>query len=50
MLKLGVIGTNIITDQMLDAAKATGKYESDKSFYNITNYTHISIIRRFHFC
>ena len=27
MLKLGVIGTNIITDQMLDAAKATGKYE-----------------------
>ena len=27
MLKLGVIGTNIITDQMLDAAKTTGKYE-----------------------
>ena len=27
MLKLGVIGTNIITDQMLDAAKKTGKYE-----------------------
>ncbi|MDO4902920.1 MAG: Gfo/Idh/MocA family oxidoreductase [Limosilactobacillus sp.] len=27
MLKLGVIGTHIITDQMLDAAKTTGKYE-----------------------
>lgn len=27
MLKLGIIGTNIITDQMLDAAKTTGKYE-----------------------
>ena len=27
LLKLGIIGTNIITDQMLDAAKTTGKYE-----------------------
>lgn len=27
MLKLGVIGTHIITDQMLDAAKTTGKYQ-----------------------
>ena len=27
MLKLGVIGTNIITDQVLDATKTTGKYE-----------------------
>lgn len=27
MLKLGVIGTHIITDQMLDAAKTTGKYK-----------------------
>ena len=27
MLKLGIIGTHIITDQMLDAAKTTGKYQ-----------------------
>lgn len=27
MLKLGIIGTNIITDQMLDAAKTTGQYQ-----------------------
>lgn len=27
MLKLGVIGTHIITDQMLDAAKSTGQYQ-----------------------
>ena len=27
MLKLGIIGTHIITDQMLDAAKTTGKYK-----------------------
>lgn len=27
MLKLGIIGTNIITDQMLDAAKTSGHYE-----------------------
>lgn len=26
MLKLGIIGTHIITDQMLDAAKTTGRY------------------------
>lgn len=27
MLKLGIIGTHIITDQMLDAAKTTGRYK-----------------------
>lgn len=27
MLKLGIIGTHIITDQMLDAAKQTGEYQ-----------------------
>ena len=27
MLKLGIIGTHIITDQMLDATKTTGKYQ-----------------------
>ena len=27
MLKLGIIGTHIITDQMLDAAKTTGRYQ-----------------------
>lgn len=27
MLKLGIIGTHIITDQMLDAAKQTGEYK-----------------------
>lgn len=27
MLKLGIIGTNIITDQMLDAAKTSGRYQ-----------------------
>lgn len=27
MLKIGIIGTHIITDQMLDAAKTTGRYK-----------------------